>query len=275
MQVEYLLQIAGKLGLEIRWFDSKAFSDNRATAASTSRTLVRSFFESPGTIYINEAIRDTPARLKFDLANHIGHKILHDGDGARAPQVSGGYASDRRYDGESANVDAKDILYAWRDFECSYFAAALLAPKTPFRQFLARHAYAIDAAPKAGLDTDAAHAPHVERVAVPALALFRCLPARQPARGVPGQRHTAPWGNMTMLSDPCRHWAVFRMLQSRSSKPAAQISVLLNGEAKYLYCCQSIRNRDAAGNPHVQCAGVDLGPALAGTGYGPKWKRSR
>ena len=35
------------------------------------------------------------------------------------------------------SMDAKDILYAWRDFECSYFSAALLAPKTPFRQFLA------------------------------------------------------------------------------------------------------------------------------------------
>ena len=269
LQVEDLLQIAGKLGLEIRWFDSKAFSDNRATAASTSRTLVRSFFESPGTIYINEAIRDTPARLKFDLANHIGHKILHDGDGARAPQVSGGYASDRRYDGESANVDAKDILYAWRDFECSYFAAALLAPKTPFRQFLARHAYAIDAAPKAGLSTTL----HMRRMSsvspYPHWHYFDAYPPGNLRAVYRGNGIPLPWGNMTMLSDPCRHWAVFRMLQSRSSKPAAQISVLLNGEAKYLYCCQSIRNRDAAGNPHVQCAGVDLGPALQAQGTDP------
>ena len=89
-------------------------------------------------------LEDNPSRLKFDLANHIAHMVLHDGDGARAPQVSGGQVSGRRHDSDSPNVDAKDILYAWRDFECSYFAAALLAPKTPFRQFLARNSYAIN-----------------------------------------------------------------------------------------------------------------------------------
>ncbi|MBT8093036.1 MAG: DUF3612 domain-containing protein, partial [Gammaproteobacteria bacterium] len=31
---------------------------------------------------------------------------------------------------------------------------------------------------------------------------------------------------------------------------------------KRLYCCQSIRGTDAAGNPHVMCAGIDLSPAL-------------
>jgi len=38
--------------------------------------------------------------------------------------------------------------------------------------------------------------------------------------------------------------------------------VLRSGEDKRLYCCQSIRSKDAAGNPHVLCAGVDLAPAL-------------
>ena len=28
----------------------------------------------------------------------------------------------------SSQLDAKDILHAWRDFECSFFAAALLKP---------------------------------------------------------------------------------------------------------------------------------------------------
>jgi len=71
-----------------------------------------------------------------------------------------------------------------------------------------------------------------------------------------------PWGNMTMISDPCQHWAVFRMLGTTSKKPASQISVLRSGDDKRLYCCQSIRSKDAAGNPHVLCAGVDLAPAL-------------
>jgi len=71
-----------------------------------------------------------------------------------------------------------------------------------------------------------------------------------------------PWGNMTLISDPCQHWAVFRMLNTRSTKPSSQISVLRSGDDKRFYCCQSIRSKDAAGNPHVLCAGVDLAPAL-------------
>jgi len=71
-----------------------------------------------------------------------------------------------------------------------------------------------------------------------------------------------PWGNMTMVSDPCQHWAVFRMLNTTSMKPSSQISVLRSGDDKRLYCCQSIRSKDAAGNTHVLCAGVDLAPAL-------------
>ena len=31
-----------------------------------------------------------------------------------------------------------------------------------------------------------------------------------------------------------------------------------SGDDKRLYCCESIRSKDAAGNPHVLCAGVDL-----------------
>ena len=78
-----------------------------------------------------------------------------------------------------------------------------------------------------------------------------------------------PWGNMTLVTDPCQHWAVFRMLNSRSKKPSAQISVLRSGDDKRLYCCESVRGKDAAGNPHVLCAGVDLAPALASQNIDP------
>jgi hypothetical protein len=74
---------------------------------------------------------------------------------------------------------------------------------------------------------------------------------------------------MAMISDPCQHWAVFRMLNTRSNKPSSQISVLRAGDDKRLYCCQSIRSKDAAGNPHVLCAGVDLAPALTAQGIDP------
>ncbi len=72
-----------------------------------------------------------------------------------------------------------------------------------------------------------------------------------------------------MISDPCQHWAVFRMLNTHSTKPSAQISVLRSGDDKRLYCCQSIRSKDAAGNPHVLCVGVDLAPALRAQNIDP------
>jgi len=258
-------EIASDLGLEIRWFESGVFRDERE-AHAPSKTMIRSFFDAPGTIYLNESLRANEPRLKFDLANHIGHKILHDGDGARAPQVSGGYGSDRRFEAETENVDAKDILFAWRDFECSYFAAALLAPRTPFRQFLARHAYAIDSASRAGLSPTLLMRRMSSVSPYPHWHYFDAYPPGNLRAVYRGNGIPLPWGNMTTLSDPCQHWAVFRMLQSRSGKPSAQISVLRHGDDKRLYCCQSIRNRDAAGNPHVLCAGVDLAPALSAQG---------
>ena len=72
-----------------------------------------------------------------------------------------------------------------------------------------------------------------------------------------------------MVSDPCQHWAVFRMLNTRSRKPSAQISVLRAGEDKRLYTCESIRSKDAAGNAHVLCVGVDLAPALRAQNIDP------
>ena len=76
-----------------------------------------------------------------------------------------------------------------------------------------------------------------------------------------------PWGNMRMVLDPCQHWAVFKMLNTRSKKSSAQISILRNGDDKRLYCCESIRGRDAAGNAHVMCTGIDLAPALNAQGF--------
>ena len=70
-----------------------------------------------------------------------------------------------------------------------------------------------------------------------------------------------------MVLDPCQHWAVFKMLNSRSKKPSSQISILRNGDDKRLYCCESIRGKDAAGNAHVMCTGIDLAPALNAQGF--------
>src|SRR5690606_36145424 len=125
------------------WFDQAPFREG-SKLERPLETLVRSFYEAPNVIYLNRQLENLPGKLKYDIANHIAHRVLHDGDGARTPRIAGGGSPGRRQDVESPRVDAKDILYAWRDFECSYFAAALLGPKTPFRQFLTRHAYSID-----------------------------------------------------------------------------------------------------------------------------------
>jgi len=261
MHSDDMLDIASNLGLEIKWFEQVPATDQSGSDV-TVKKAVRSFFDAPNKVYLNKAIERTPARLKYDLANHIAHMVLHDGDGARAPQTSGGLVPGRRHDAEGPNVDAKDILFAWRDFECSYFAAALLAPKTPFRQFLAKHAYAIDAGDKIDL-TNALVMRRMSSVSpYPHWHYFDAYPPGNLRAVYRGNGIPLPWGNMTMISDPCQHWAVFRMLNTRSTKPSAQISVLRAGDDKRLYCCQSLRSKDAAGNPHVLCAGVDLAPAL-------------
>ena len=77
-----------------------------------------------------------------------------------------------------------------------------------------------------------------------------------------------PWGNMSMITDPCPQWAVFFMLhRPHASKPSSQVSVLRDGERELLYCCHSIRTRDSAGNHHVLSVGIDLAPALESQGY--------
>ena len=269
LRPEDMLDLAGRVGLKIDWFDKPTFKDRRGTNEPLN-TLVRSFFDAPDKVYLNISLRDTPQRLKFDLANHIAHMVLHDGDGARAAQLSGGWLDGRRHHREGPNVDAQDILYAWRDFECKYFAAALLAPKAPFRQYLSRHAYAIDCG---------------ERVDLTPTLVMRRMSSVSPYRHwhyfdayPPGHLRAVyrgngiplPWGNMKMVSDPCQHWAVFRMLNTKSNKPSSQISILRSGDDKRLYCCQSIRSRDAAGNRHVLCAGVDLAPALLAQNVDPR-----
>ena len=261
MGLEDVFAIAKDLGLEIVWFDKNSFKD-KGDADAPLNMLVRSFYDAPNKVYLNRSLEKHPARLKYDLANHIAHKILHGGDGARAPQVSGGRVSGRRHDADSPNIDAKDVLYAWRDFECSYFAAALLAPKTPFRQFLAKQSYAINCGDKLDLTNTLVMRRMPSVSPYPHWHYFDAYPPGNLRAVYRGNGIPLPWGNMTMVSDPCQHWAVFRMLNTTSMKPSSQISVLRSGDDKRLYCCQSIRSKDAAGNTHVLCAGVDLAPAL-------------
>src|SRR6202008_3646499 len=84
--------------------------------------------------------------LKFDLAAHIGHKVLHGGDGLKSAHATGGEMGGSPEGGSGAGgMNAQDVLHAWRDFECTFFAGALLAPRVPFRRFLARERYRVEA----------------------------------------------------------------------------------------------------------------------------------
>jgi transcriptional regulator with XRE-family HTH domain len=263
LTLDALLDICKSHGLQIRWFDG----DDR----KPSGALVRSRFEAPGTVLINRRLRGQEERLKYELAFFVGHKILHNGDGVITPH-SAVPAGDADPVATAAGMGAQDVLYAWRDFECSFFAGALLCPRLPFRRFLIREAHRVSACHKLGV--------------TPALVLRR-MTAVSPYRHwhffdayAPGYLRAVyrgngiplPWGNMSLVSDPCPRWAVFRLLQQTSEpplllKPKSQISVMQDGKRARLYCCHSLLTRDALDEMHVLSVGVDLLPALDAQGF--------
>jgi transcriptional regulator with XRE-family HTH domain len=265
LSVDDLVSLCKQHGLEIRWFDRKpvlARDKDREV-----RSMVRSFFEPPGVIYANRALQSDPARLKFDLAAHIAHKVLHGGDGMKSAHATGGEMGGSPEGGTSAGgMDAQDVLHAWRDFECSFFAGALLAPRAPFRRFLARERYRIEAGTKLEL-TPAVVMRRVTKVSpYPYWHFFDAYPPGYLRAVYRGNGIPLPWGNLAQVSDPCPNWAVFRMIEGSRVESGSQISVLRDGDRSLLYCCHSMRVRDMAGNPHVLSVGVDLAPALDSNG---------
>ena len=190
--------------------------------------LVRSRFEAPGPVLINKRLRNQEERLKYELAFFIGHKMLHNGDGAISPH-SAIHSGDGDSRGLAAGMGAQDVLYAWRDFECSFFAGALLCPRVPFRRFLIREAHSVAACRKLGVT------PALVMRRMTAVSPYRYwhffdayppgfLRAVYRGNGIP-----LPWGNMSLVSDPCPRWAVFRLLQHDSrdaSHAPAQVADL-------------------------------------------------
>ncbi len=70
LDVDDMLKLCKRHGLSLRWFDRKPLlaRDNDREV----RSMLRSFFESPRTVYLNRSLKSDPARLKFDLASHLG-----------------------------------------------------------------------------------------------------------------------------------------------------------------------------------------------------------
>lgn len=258
-----LLRLCKHHGLAIRWFDRKpvlARDKDREL-----RSVVRSFYEAPRTIYLNHELQASPARLKFDLASHLGHKVLHEGDGLKSAHATGGVmgGSPEGGAGIAAGMNAQDVLHAWRDFECSFFAGALLCPKIPFRRFLTRESYRVEAGEKIEL-TPAVVMRRMTKVSpYPYWHFFDAYPPGYLRAVYRGNGIPLPWGNMAQVTDPCPNWAVFRMLdEHRGADRRSQISVMRYGGQSLLYCCHSRRTNDMAGNPHVLSVGIDLVPAL-------------
>jgi transcriptional regulator with XRE-family HTH domain len=262
LDLDAVMAISKLHGLQVKWFDGDARKAGTA--------LIRSRFEAPGTVLINERLRNQEERLKYELAFFIGHKVLHNGDGMISPH-SAVPSGDHDIGLSVGGMGAQDVLYAWRDFECSFFAGALLCPRVPFRRFLIREAHSVTACRKLGVT------PALVMRRMTAVSPYRhwhyfdayppgYLRAVYRGNGIP-----LPWGNMSLVSDPCPRWAVFRLLQTPDAptvqKPKSQISVMQDGNRARLYCCHSFLARDAADELHVLSVGVDLLPALDAQGF--------
>jgi transcriptional regulator with XRE-family HTH domain len=267
LDADDLMRLCRHHGLALRWFDRKPMLARDKDREL--RSMLRSFYESPRTVYLNRELQGDPARLKFDLATHLGHKVLHDGDGLKSAHATGGEmgGSPEGGAGPAAGMSAQDVLHAWRDFECSFFAGALLCPKVPFRRFLMRESHRIEAGEKIAL-TPAVVMRRMTKVSpYPYWHFFDAYPPGYLRAVYRGNGIPLPWGNMAQVTDPCPNWAVFRMLDGhRGADRGSQISVLRDGSRSLLYCCHSRRTTDMAGNPHVLSVGIDLAPALRSHG---------
>lgn len=165
-----------------------------------------------------------------------------------------------------AGMDPRDVLHAWRDFECSFFAGALLCPKLPFRRLLTRERYRVEVGRKLEL-TPALVMRRMTKVSpYPYWHFFDAYPPGLLRAVYRGNGIPLPWGNMTLVSDPCPNWAVFHLISDTSVQKSSQISVLRDDDRWLLYCCHSLRVRDMAGNPHVLSVGIDIAPALEANG---------
>jgi transcriptional regulator with XRE-family HTH domain len=263
LTLDALMAICAHHGLKLRWSEGDQ---------PPGGFLIRSRFEAPDTVLVNARLRDQEERLKYELAFFVGHKILHNGDGLISPH-SATHSGESDPPGSNGGMGAQDVLYAWRDFECSFFAGALLCPRVPFRRFLIREAHSVSACIKIGVT------PALVMRRMTAVSPYRYwhyfdayppgfLRAVYRANGIP-----LPWGNMSLVSDPCPRWAVFRLLHQPPAEmptlqqPKSQISVMQDGKRARLYCCHSLLTRDAANALHVISVGVDLLPALDAQGF--------
>jgi transcriptional regulator with XRE-family HTH domain len=265
LSVEDLIALVKQQGLGVQWFRQppKGVIDELGVY---SKNIISSHLDD-GVLYLNEVLKDFPTRLKYELAVHIGHCVLHTKDGYQTVKAVGGshggkFNKEGDINTASGMVNAKNILRAWRSFESSFFAGALLCPRVPYRQLLDRNGYEIGVHKQVGVSASVAMR---RMTAVSPYSHWHYFDAYSPGKlkavyrgnGIP-----LPWGNMRAVEDPCPQWAVFRKIDDPSTESTAQISILNVAGTPRIYCCESIKVADMAGNNHVLTAGIDLNPAI-------------
>ncbi|MCK4710777.1 MAG: DUF3612 domain-containing protein, partial [Gammaproteobacteria bacterium] len=208
LSLEEIFSIARNLGLVVKWFD-KAPDEIGQEIPENSNGIVSSFFSPPGIIYLNEILRSQPKRLKYDLSVHIGHCVLHDKDGLKSVMIAGrnqagSFYGNRTPGSNSSNVNPQDILYAWRDFECSFFAGALLCPKVPFRQLLDRHGNEISVSKYADTSVAVAMRRMTAVSPYPHWHYFDAYATGKMKAVYRGNGIPLPWGDMRTVEDPCQ-----------------------------------------------------------------------
>ena len=196
---------------------------------------------------------------------YIGHKILHNGDGIISSHASGGElgGSPSLNQNDSERIKQKDILYAWRDFECSFFAGALLCPKTSLKRYLSANAYDIFSYKKLEVTPSVL----MRRMTVVSPYKFwhyfdiyspGYLRALYRADGI-----RMPWSNMNVENNPFKQWEAFKLLSQKGKlKPFPLISILKDGNSTYLNSSISMKVRDVSGTPHLLCLGLNLESAI-------------
>ncbi|HCF79306.1 MAG TPA: DUF3612 domain-containing protein, partial [Glaciecola sp.] len=265
-----LMMLARQQGLTIKWF-SRLPRGFAAEYGVHTTSVVTSYLGPNNTLYLNKILEKYEKRLKYDIAVHIGHSVLHNNDGLKSVLVTGLNQYSVMQGGnnqklQSSQINTQDILQAWRDFEASFFAGALLCPKVPFRQLLDRNGYEIATHEKVGVSASVAMR---RMTAVSPYKHWHYFDAYAPGKlkavyrgnGIP-----LPWGNMREVADPCQHWAVFRMINTPVKGTSAQLSILNVGNEPRIYCCESTNVVDLAKNKHVLCSGIDLNPAINAQG---------
>jgi len=254
--------ICKKLDIKIKTFNKNPLKTIDDSGREIT-TLVRSFYDYPNTIYINKKLEKEPARLKYDLATMIGHKILHNGDGLLSINASGGElgGSPRPFETKSEQIHQKDILYAWRDFESSYFAGALLCPKLPFRYFLLREAYNINSYKKIHV-TPGVYMRRITSVSNhKEWHYFDIYPPGYLRTSYRGDDIPSPWGNMHIVTNPCKNWSMFNLISSKK-KEINQLSIMTDKNKKELYSSTALKIKDAANNSHILSLGFNVGSLL-------------